>query len=105
MKDFNIRTMLRARLTPRKNRDYLSWIHDVCPGLVGHHVTGSSLKTKLHDLLIAKIPDEIHQKVENGIEVAGYSDEEMLMNAIDWNHKYIEYLQEENRQLKKEAKK
>ncbi len=93
MKEFNIRTFLRARLTPRKNPEYLAWIAEQDKTKVGHHVTGATFKKKLHDLLIAKLPDEIHQRIENGKQIAGYSDEELLLDAIEWNHKYIVYLQ------------
>ena len=93
MKDFSIITMLRNRLPLNKNKEYLEWIAKEDPSLVGHHITESEFKRKLHDLLIAKIPDEVHKKIENGIHVEGYSDEELLMNAIMWNHKYIVYLQ------------
>ena len=94
MKDFSIGSMLRNRLTPRKNKEYLSWLAEIDPYHVGHHVTGATFKKKLHDLLIAKIPDEVHKKIENGIPVDGYSDEELLLNAIEWNHKYIIHLQD-----------
>lgn len=94
MKDFSIRNMLRARLTPRKNPQYLAWIANESPSLEGHHFTGSSFKKKLHDLLIIKLPSYIHQQIEAGIPVDGYSEEEQLMECIEWNHKYVIHLQQ-----------
>jgi hypothetical protein len=94
MKEFSILTMLRNRLPLCKNKEYLEWIANQDRSTVGHHITGSEFKRKLHDLLITKIPDEVHKKIENGIHVEGYSDEELLMDAIKWNHMYIIYLQE-----------
>lgn len=88
-----LRTMFRNRLPLNKNPEYLAWLAEYDKKNVGHHWTGSNFKRKLHDLLIAKIPDEVHKKIENGIPVDGYSEEEMLMMCVELNHKYIEYLQ------------
>jgi hypothetical protein len=100
MKEFNLRTMFRARLRRSKNPEYLQWLADRDKINEGHHWTGSEFKKKLHDLLICKIPSEVHKKIENGIPVEGYSEEELLLNAVELNHLYIEYLQQQIRELK-----
>jgi hypothetical protein len=101
MKDFILCIMFRNRLTRRKNPEYLEWVAKKDSINVGHHYTGSDGKKKLHDLLIAKIPDDVHKKIHNGIAVKGYSDEELLLNAVELNHEYIIHLQQKLAEYKK----
>ena len=87
MKDFNLKLYLKDHLKKRDNRDFLQYLADVKPYLVGHHIIG-----KRNDLLIAKITDADHKKVHNATSDAMFF-EELLIDALENAFDYIEYLQ------------
>jgi hypothetical protein len=95
MKDFNLRTMLRNRLPISKSKEFLAWAKSYCPYSDLHHILGSN-RVKLNDFLVCPMPHEIHMKIENGIEVHGYSFEEQLAIAIEILIKYAQYQEQNN---------
>jgi len=92
MKDFNLRTMLRNRLPVSKSKEFLAWVKEKYPNWDLHHILGSN-RVKLNDFLVCPMPHEIHMKIENGIEVQGYSFEEQLAIAIEILIKYAQHLE------------
>ena len=90
-----LRVMFRNRLPISKSKGYMAWLKQKYAYLDLHHVLGSN-KTKLNDYLLCPISHELHMKIENGIEVPGYSFEEQLLIAVDNLIKYTQYLEENN---------
>ena len=81
-----LRRLLRNRLQMRRKTvasiAYMQRLKKKYPHLDLDHILGSN-KEKLNDFLLCPIPHELHMRIENGIEVAGYSFEERLMMAIE----------------------
>jgi hypothetical protein len=67
----------------------MAWLKAKYPYLDLHHILGSN-KIKLNDFLLCQMPHEIHMRIENGIEVDGYSFEEQLLFALENLLDYIE---------------
>ena len=73
----------------------MSWaktIYQTENGWVLHHIAGSDGKKKINDFLLCPMPDLIHQKIENGQDVDGYSIEEQVLKAIELLITYNKYL-------------
>ena len=84
---FDLRTFIRANISrERKTPESLAFMTRVkerYPYLDLDHIAGAEFKKKINDYLLCPMPHDLHMKVENGIEVPGYSFEERLLKAIE----------------------